>query len=292
MTYEQRVARQNWLLLTPGLILLICFVLIPAATAIYLSLTNEALSGAAALHPRFVGLRNYARLFADDGFWNSLLITAIFVFGSSIVGQFVLGLFSAIALNRRIVLRPLFLSAILLPNAVPEVVAGFMWISMLAGGEHSTLSRVVGLFGVAPQQWLQTAPLLMIIIVNTWRGIAFAMILMMSGLSAVPAEVYEAARMDGATPRQIFWRITLPLLRPTIFLYMLVSTVGTIAIFGLVYSLTRGGPGGKTEIIGIYIYNQSFTAYQLGYGSAVAVIMLGISMILGVIYVRILKVKV
>ena len=225
-------------------------------------------------------------------FWNSLLITAIFVFGSSIVGQFVLGLFSAIALNRRIVLRPLFLSAILLPNAVPEVVAGFMWISMLAGGEHSTLSRVVGLFGVAPQQWLQTAPLLMIIIVNTWRGIAFAMILMMSGLSAVPAEVYEAARMDGATPRQIFWRITLPLLRPTIFLYMLVSTVGTIAIFGLVYSLTRGGPGGKTEIIGIYIYNQSFTAYQLGYGSAVAVIMLGISMILGVIYVRILKVKV
>ena len=266
--------------------------LIPAATAIYLSLTNEALSGAAALNPRFVGLRNYARLFADDGFWNSLVITAIFVFGSSIVGQFVLGLFSAIALNRRIVLRPLFLSAILLPNAVPEVVAGFMWISMLAGGEHSTLSRVVGLFGVAPQQWLQTAPLLMIIIVNTWRGIAFAMILMMSGLSAVPAEVYEAARMDGATPRQIFWRITLPLLRPTIFLYMLVSTVGTIAIFGLVYSLTRGGPGGATEIIGIYIYNQSFTAYQLGYGSAVAVIMLGISMILGVIYVRILKVKV
>ena len=172
-------------------------------------------------NPRFVGLRNYARLFADDGFWNSLLVTAIFVFGSAIIGQFVLGLFSAIALNRRIVLRPLFLSAILLPNAVPEVVAGFMWISMLAGGEHSTLSRVVGLFGVAPQQWLQTAPLLMIIIVNTWRGIAFAMILMMSGLSAVPAEVYEAARMDGATPRQIFWRITLPLLRPTIFLYML-----------------------------------------------------------------------
>src|SRR4051812_27948142 len=136
MTYEQRVARQNWLLLTPGLILLICFVLIPAATAIYLSLTNEALSGAAALHPRFVGMRNYARLFADDGFWNSLVITAVFVFGSSIVGQFVLGLFSAIALKRRIVLRPLFLSAILLPNAVPEVVAGFMWISMLAGGEH------------------------------------------------------------------------------------------------------------------------------------------------------------
>ncbi len=97
---------------------------------------------------------------------------------------------------------------------------------MLAGGKYSTVSRIVGLFGIAPQNWLQSVPLLMIIVVNTWRGIAFAMILMTSGLSAVPTEVYEAARMDGATPRQIFWRITLPLLRPTIFLYMLVSTAG------------------------------------------------------------------
>ena len=293
MTYEQRVAWQNWLLLTPGLILLICFVLIPAATAIYLSLTNEALSGAAALHPRFVGVRNYARLFADDGLLEfaghhrDLRLRVIHrraVRPRALLGHraAIAGSFSDRCSSRQ------FCS--LTPSR--RWWPGFMWISMLAGGEHSTLSRVVGLFGVAPQQWLQTAPLLMIIIVNTWRGIAFAMILMMSGLSAVPAEVYEAARMDGATPRQIFWRITLPLLRPTIFLYMLVSTVGTIAIFGLVYSLTRGGPGGATEIIGIYIYNQSFTAYQLGYGSAVAVIMLGISMILGVIYVRILKVKV
>ena len=118
------------------------------------------------------------------------------------------------------------------------------------------------------------------------------MILMTSGLSAAPTEVHEAARMDGATPRQIFWRITLPLLRPTIFLYMLVSTAGTIAIFGLIYTLTRGGPGGATEIIGIYIYNQSFTAYQLGYGSAVAVIMLGVSVAIGTAYVRVLKVQV
>ncbi len=163
---------------------------------------------------------------------------------------------------------------------------------MLAGGEHATLSRIVGLFGVAPQHWLQTFPLLMIIIVNTWRGIATAMILLTAGLSAIPAEVYEAARMDGATPRQIFRRITLPLMMPTIFLYMLISTVATIAIFGLVYALTRGGPGGATEVISIYIYNQSFTAYQLGYGAAVAVVVLGISLILGIVYVRVLKVEV
>jgi multiple sugar transport system permease protein len=141
-------------------------------------------------------------------------------------------------------------------------------------------------------QWLQQFPLAMIIVANTWRGIASAMILMTAGLSAVPSEVYEAARIDGATPREIFLHITLPLIMPTIFLYMLVSTVTTISIFGFIYALTRGGPGNATEIIGIYIYNQSFTAFQLGYGSAVAVVTLFISIAIGLVYVRALKVQV
>ena len=284
MTYATRVAWQNRLLLVPARVARVLR-LIPAGAAIYISLTNDALSGAAAAHPQFVGLRNYARLFSDGGFWNSLVVTCVFVFGSSIIGQFVLGLASAMALSRPIALRPLFNAAILLPNAVPEVVAGFIWISMLAGGKYSTVSRIVGLFGIAPQNWLETVPLLMIIVVNTWRGIAFAMMLMTSGLSAVPAG-YEAAHMDGATARQIFWRITCEYR-----LYML-GDRGTIAIFGLVYTLTRGGPGGATEIIGIYIYNQSFTAYQLGYGSAVAVVVLGVSVVFGAVYVRALKVEV
>jgi multiple sugar transport system permease protein len=118
------------------------------------------------------------------------------------------------------------------------------------------------------------------------------MILMTAGLTAVPSEIYEAARIDGATPREIFLHITLPLIMPTIFLYMLVSTVTTISIFGFIYALTRGGPGNATEIIGIYIYNQSFTAFQLGYGSAVAVVTLFISIAIGLVYVRALKVQV
>jgi len=292
LTNEQRLARQSRLLVLPAVVLLVAFVLYPAGTAIWLSLTNTALNGAAALHPRFVGLANFNRLINDGDFWNSLWVTLIFVLGSSVIGQFVFGLFSALALSRPIAFRSFFTAAIMLPNAVPEVVAGFIWISMLSGGDRSTLSHLVGLVGIPSQEWLQTMPLFMIVMVNTWRGIAFAMILMTSGLTAVPSEVYEAARIDGATEQQIFWRITLPLLRPTIFLYMLVSTVGTIAIFGLVYALTRGGPGNATEIIAIHIYNQSFVAYQLGYGSAVAVIMLGVSMVLGLLYVRVLKVQV
>ncbi len=163
---------------------------------------------------------------------------------------------------------------------------------MLAGGDHATLSKIMIALGLPWSDWLQTMPLFMTTMVNTWCGIGTAMILLTAGLSAIPNDVYEAARMDGATPRQSFMRITLPLMAPTIFLYMLISTVSTIAVFGLVYTLTRGGPGNATELIGIYIYNQSFTVFQLGFGAAGAVVALLMSLILGIAYVRALKVQV
>lgn len=290
--HEKRLKRQLFLILLPSIVLLLAFVIFPALYSIYLSFTNTALTGPGAMNPRFVGFRNYARLFNDAKFWNALLITFLFVVGSAIVGQFVLGLVSAIALKRPIRFHKTFSSIILLPNAAPEVVVGFMWISMLAGGERSTLSQIVMFFGVDPIDWLNVVPLTMIIVVNTWRGIATAMILLTAGLSTIPNEIYEAARMDGATPSQIFRRITVPLMMPTIVLYMLISAVSTIGIFGMVYALTRGGPGGATEVVSIYIYNQSFTAFQLGYGAAVAVVVLFISVLLGVAYVKAAKVEV
>lgn len=290
--HEARMKRQLLVILLPSMLLLLAFVVYPAIYSVYLSFTNEALTGAGALRPRFVGIRNYARLLNDAKFWNSLLVTFFFVVGSAIIGQFVLGLVSAMALGRSIKFGRIFSSMILLPNAAPEVVAGFMWISMLAGGDNATLSRIVAFFGISPSDWLNTFPLTMIIIVNTWRGIATAMILLMAGLSTIPEEIYEAARMDGATSTQMFRRITLPLMMPTILLYMLISAVSTIAVFGMVYALTRGGPGGATELVSIYIYNQSFTAYQLGYGAAVAVVVLLISVLIGIGYVKAMKVEV
>src|ERR1017187_3961171 len=128
MTYETRMAWQNRMLLVPAFVLLACFILIPAGAAIFISFTNDALNGFAASHPQFVGLRNYVRLFSDEGFWNSLLVTFVFVFGSFIAGQFLLRRAAAMALSRPIAFKPVFNAAILLPNAVPEVVAGFIWI--------------------------------------------------------------------------------------------------------------------------------------------------------------------
>lgn len=290
--FERAEIWRNRFLILPSMLLLATFVIYPACFAVFTSLTNESLTGPAALNPRFVGLDNYRKLFTDGNFWRSLAITFWFVLFSAIIGQLVLGLMSAMLLRRRFALRPLVNAIILMPNAVPEVVAALMWASMLASGEYGTLNNIVAWFGVEPQRWLTSFPLTMIIVVNIWRGIGFAMILMTSGLSSISEELYEAARMDGANPRQVFRRITLPLLVPTLFLYLLVSTVSTIAIFGLVFALTRGGPAGATELIGIYIYNQSFNAYQLGYGSAVAVVVLAFSLFIGLLYVRALKVEV
>ena len=125
--HERRNARQLLLILSPSLILLLAFTIYPAIYSVYLSLTNEALTGIAAARPRFVGLANYNRLLHDASFWNSLLVTFFFVVGSAVIGQFVLGLISAVMLRRPLKLKPLFSAIILLPNAAPEVVAGFMW---------------------------------------------------------------------------------------------------------------------------------------------------------------------
>ncbi len=290
--YGQKKQFYYRLMILPALVLMAVFIIYPAFYAISLSLTDEALLGFSARESSFVGLRNFERLFTDPMFWNSLKVTFIFVFGSAVVGQFVFGLVSAVLLSRPLRFKPIFNAMIVLPNAVPEMVVGFIWVSMFASGEYGTLNRIVAWFGLDPQQWLYRFPLLAIIIVNTWRGIAFAMILLTSGLESIPKDIYEAARVDGANRRQIFFRITLPMLMPTIFLYMFVSTVTTFAIFGMVYTLSRGGPANSTEIIGIYIYNQSFTSFQLGYGAAVAVISLVISMVIGIFYVRALKVEV
>lgn len=292
MSFESKRQLGYRIMMAPALLLMGAFIVFPAFYAFSLSLTNDALLGFAAKESSFVGLRNFSRLFSDPLFWNSLKVTLIFVIGSAVIGQFVLGFASAICLQRHVKYKSIFNAIICLPNAVPEMVVGFLWISMFASGEYGTLNRIVTSFGIEPQQWLYSFPLFSIIIVNTWRGIAFSMILLTSGLASIPKDIYEAAKVDGASDRQIFTRITLPLMMPTIFLYMFISTVTTFAIFGLVYTLSRGGPANSTEILGIYIYNQSFTSFQLGYGAAVAVVSLVVSMILGAVYVRALKVEV
>jgi multiple sugar transport system permease protein len=162
---------------------------------------------------------------------------------------------------------------------------------MFGAKEFGTLNRIVGLFGIEPVLWLRTAPMLSIVLVNFWNNSGFAMILFLAGLESIPKEVIESATIDGASGWQMLTRIKLPLIRYVILLWLLLNTIGLFGMFDLVFALTRGGPGNATELVGIYVYNQGFQYFELGYGSAAAVIMLFISLGFALLYLRLMRVE-
>lgn len=281
------------LLLGPAVLLIAVFVVVPACYSAYLSLTNLQLTGFAARDPRFVGLENFRYLLGSSGFLESLGHTGVFVLFSAIIGQTVLGMAAALLLSRKWLRgKGLFGAAVLLPMVVPEVVASLTWASVLSPRRDGTLNGLIALFGAGPVAALQSAPMLCIIVVNIWRGIAFAMIMFQAALEDIPEDLIEASRIDGASAPQVFRYITLPLIRGPVFLYLLLTTITTVGVFGLVYFLTQGGPGTATQLTSIYIYEHAFQYSQIGLGSAVSVILLVVLLVLGLTYVRLAKVDV
>lgn len=292
-----RRTRRTWplvlALLGPAAVLITVFIVVPALYGVYLSFTNTQLTGFAARDPKLVGIDNYAYLLTSSDFLASLGQTGQFVLFSGIIGQTVLGMVAALLLSRSWLRgKGLFGAAVLMPMVVPEVVASLTWASVLSNNSAGTLNRLTGLFGAAPADWLQTVPMISVILVNIWRGVAFAMIMFQAALEDVPAELIEAARMDGARAVQVFRFVTLPLIRGPVFLYLLLTTINTVGVFGLVYFLTQGGPGGRTRIAAIYIYERALQFSQIGIGSAAAMILLALVLVLGLVYLRLAKVEI
>jgi multiple sugar transport system permease protein len=279
--------------LAPALALIGLFTVAPGIWAVVQSFTDRALVGRNAANVQFIGLDNYVRLAGDPDFFASLGRTVVFVLLSAIVGQTILGFLVAYLLGTRPRWRlrssPIFSAIFLLPLAVPEAVAALAWASLAYGTEQGLLNRLVGTFGAEPVQWLQEHAMATIIVVNIWRGIPFAMVIFSAALEGIPREILEISLVDGATPWQQFRRIILGILRPQILLFLMLTTITTFGIFGLVYFLTRGGPGDATTLIGIYIYLQGFKFFEIGFGSAAATVMLVVLLALGVYYVRLMR---
>jgi multiple sugar transport system permease protein len=239
----------------------------------------------------FIGIANYGRLFKDSEFYDSLLLTLQYTLYTNI-GQFLIGLLAALLLSRRKFKgKVLVLAIIILPMVIPGLIQATIWSSMLANGEFGTLNRIIGLVGLEPVSWTQQLPLLSVVLVNFWNNSGFAMILFLAGLESIPAEILESAQMDGANAWNMLIYIKLPLIRFMILLWLLLNTIGCLGVFDLVYALTRGGPGNATELLGIYIYNQGFRYFELGYGSAATLVLLSVSLVLAYIYIRAMRVK-
>jgi multiple sugar transport system permease protein len=205
-----------------------------------------------------------------------------------VLGQTVLGLVLALLLqNRHPVVRAAVGAIVVGAWVVPEVVAGFVWYAFL--DREGTLNSLLGLTGLPLQNWLFTAPLLAVILANIWKGTAFSMMTYSAGLSEVPPELKEAARVDGASNLQVIWHVVLPLLRRTLATTLLLVTLQTVQVFTLIYVMTAGGPGQRSTTMPLLMYQEALELGDLGYGTAIALALLVVAGLFSVVYVRMLR---
>ena len=263
----------GYLFVLPMVVMVIALVAYPFVYAAYLSLTRKYVG----VPPVFVGFENYVRL-AYDGFfrravWNSFVFTV-----ASVGFKLLLGMAMALVLTSKIRYRILFTGLLLVPWVAPTVVSAlnFLWIFDASLGVLNYL--LVKVFRILPQGvgWLSEPGTAMasVIFVNIWRGFPFFGISFLAGLKAIPTEHYEAAAVDGANIVQRFRHVTLPALRNIIIIVMLLSTIWTFNDFAIVYILTKGGPGGATQVLPVFTYEMAFGAQRLGEAIAVALYML------------------
>jgi ABC-type sugar transport system permease subunit len=265
--------RMGFLFVAPIVVLTLALVAYPFCYAIYLSLTRKYVG----MPPVFVGLENYVKLTYDGFFRRAVANSFIFTFGS--VGfKLVLGMVMALVLTSKIRFRSFWTGVLLIPWVAPTVVSAlnFLWIfDFSLGVLNYLLVRVTGILsqGVG---WLSEPNTAMasVIAVNIWRGFPFFGISFLAGMKAIPPELYEAASVDGATVLQRFVHVTLPGLKNIIIIVVLLSTIWTFNDFGIVYILTKGGPGGATQVLPVLTYEIAFGAQRLGEAIAVALYIL------------------
>jgi multiple sugar transport system permease protein len=275
--------------LSPAVFLLSLFFVGPALWALVSSFTNRALVGIDAANPRFVGLDNYGRLFSDPDFGRVILNSVVFVIGSAIIGQFVLGLLLALLLDhaqrRGFRTSSIVYGSVLIAWVNPVIIAGFLWVAMF-DYYNGSLNTGLHVIGLGPVNWLGQGPMLAIVVANTWRGTAFTMLIFLGALRTIPSDIYEAARVDGASPLRQFRDHTLPLLRPIAALTLLAVTIATFGTFILIQTLTNGGPALQTEVIALFAFHEAFQNHAVGYGSTIAVVMLALNLAFAIVFLR------
>jgi multiple sugar transport system permease protein len=271
--------------LAPSVVLLGMFLAWPVLYCVWAAFTDMALTGASGAD--FVGFENFRRAFTSAEFHRSVFLTVVFTVLSAIIGQNVLGMVLALLMRSgHHVVRAVVSAIVIGAWVLPEVVAGYLWSAFL--GDGGSLNGALAWLGLPAQNWLYTAPILAVAIANIWRGTAFSMLVYSAALSEVPKEIEEAATDDGAGT----WRrlsVTLPMVRRSIATNLMLITLQTLSVFGLIWTMTRGGPSGQSATLPVYAYQQAFQFSDLGYGTALALVLLLIGGIFSLIYLRALR---
>ncbi|MEU2133853.1 sugar ABC transporter permease [Streptomyces sp. NPDC018352] len=275
-TTRRRDVLAGYLFITPQLVGVVLFVLIPVGLAIWYSLNNwNVFSG----EQTFVGLDNYKALADDPQLPSALRATAVFC-GGVVVLNIGLGLLLAVLLNRRFRGATFFRTLFFSPVVVSVVAWTLVWGFLLQ--DNGGINGVLGAVGIDGPNWLQRGDTAMVSVIVTQvvRSVGVNMVLFLAALQGVPAQLYEAARLDGAGNRVIFTRITLPLISPTVLLTAIITIVGALQSFAQIAVLTSGGPELSTTVLVYYVFQQAFEFNHIGYGSTLALLLLSFVVLL------------
>ncbi|MBF4588195.1 sugar ABC transporter permease [Curtobacterium sp. VKM Ac-2861] len=284
---RRRPRNDLWLALlfiAPAAIGFVVFLAWPTVRGIYLSFTSYNLL----TEPEFTGLQNYARLVQDSIFWHSMVVTIEYVL-INIVIQTVVALFIAVMMHR--LTKSTFVRGIVLaPYLVSNVVAALVWLWIL-DTQLGIGNEMLAALGLDRIPFLQSDVwgIPSIALINVWRHVGYTALLIFAGLQSLPETVYEAGRIDGASEWKMFWRITVPLLRPILSLVLIITVIGSFQVFDTVAVTTQGGPANATNVVQNYIYNLAFGRFQFGYASAVSVALLIVLSIITIIQYRLTR---
>ena len=260
---------EAYLLIAPSLVGFILFLVLPIIGVFALSLFSWNLVGS----PQFVGLANYRQLAGDGSAWTAVGNTIYYVV-LNIPLQTVLALALAMALNRKLrggkVLRVLFV----LPWMAMPVALGIIW-TWAFDPRNGAVNHLLSLVGIAGPNWLTSTTWAMPVIasVNIWQYTGYTMLFLLAGLQAIPESLYEAAAVDGVNAAQRFFKITLPLLRPSMFFVLITNVIGSFQLFDTVFVMTQGGPGTSTTTLNYYIYQQAFQLFHAGYAATLSIVL-------------------
>lgn len=274
-TRRARSTLLGYALLAPSLFGVTCFLLLPMLVVAWLSLHRWDLLGPI----QYVGLHNWQSVLTDTTFGNSLVVTLLFI-GIVVPLQIILGLAAALLLARNLPGSAIFRTIYVLPWVCSPLAIAVLWRWILAptdGAVSTVLSRQV--------DWLTDPGLALPVVsaVTVWTNVGYVTLFFLAGILAIPEQIHSAAKIDGATAWQGFWRITLPMLRPTMFFVTVTGIVSAAQVFDTVYALTGGGPMGRTDLVAHRIYAEAFGAASIGRAAVMAlvlfVILVGVTLV-------------
>ena len=252
----------------PAFLLIVIFMIVPLGNALRVSFFKW---NGYSQKMKFIGLKNYRSLFSDKVFWRSTVNTFIYGFGSTLL-QNIMGLSAAIFVNKEFKGRNFVRLILYMPIMISGVIMGAIQYYIF-NYENGVFNNILNLFGVGNIYWMETGPraVMIITLINSWQAMGFCMLIYLAGLQNIPKMYQEAALLDGATKRQIFFKVKLPLLMPAVTTAVITNLIGGFKLYDIIVTLTNGGPNRKSLSLSYYISLLYFSDEKAGYSSAVGI---------------------